>query len=176
MVSYNNWLNQFNYVGAGCLEGNRGTMEEAMLHFFYQGVSPWIQSRGYVWSFQESMIANQFLRLCYLIDTTDKMDYVYDLNVPKPMHRDLYEDREMFNQLVDTQDLIKFLNKWSFRTEVVGTRFDHLIRDFCYTWVDVKSGKAGRYTQDILDSYEEQQEEEMLSGPDVQSKKKWELY
>jgi hypothetical protein len=104
------------------------------------------------------------------------MDYVYNLNVPKPMHRDLYEDREMFNQLVDTQDLIKFLNKWSFRTEVVGTRFDHLIRDFCYTWVDVKSGKAGRLTQDILDSYEEQQEEEMLHGPDIQSKKKWELY
>jgi hypothetical protein len=176
MVSYNNWLNQFAYVGKGCLEGNKGTMEEAMLHFFYQGVSPWIQSMGYVWMYDESNISKQFLRLCYLIDTTDKMDYVYNLNVPKPMHRDLYEDREMFNQLVDTQDLIKFLNKWSFRTEVVGTRFDHLIRDFCYTWVDVKSGKAGRLTQDILDSYEEQQEEEMLHGPDIQSKKKWELY
>lgn len=173
MISYNEWLCQFAYVGAGISKGNEGTMEEAMLQFFHDGVNKWIKKIGYKWSIEESRVARKFLHLCYMINTTD--DMTTNLTPPEPKHRNLYEDRDTFDKFIDTETLINFLNQWEFRTEIVGTQFDYLIKEFCYIWVDVTSGKPGAYTRDILDAGEEEEEDE-VSGPDVQTKKKWDLY
>lgn len=176
MLSFYEWKNQFAYTGSGVSDSSEGTMEEAMLVFFYEGVSPWIKSYGYKWVREESFIADKFVYFCYMIDTTSNM-YDTDIKKPKPRHRNLEEDRETFDLLIDTIELIDFLSNWEFRTEVVGTRFDYLIREFCYTWIDVSSGKPGGYTQSILDTQAEAQaEEEMISGPDTTSRKKWDLY
>ena len=176
-MNFYDWKNQFAYVGPGTCEGQEGTMEEAMLVFFYNGVSPWINEIGYKWSNEEDIIAKKFVHLCYMIDTTSRM-YDKDLDPPNANHRDFEEDRETFDYFVDTTELIEFLSKWEFRTEVVGTRFDHLIKEFCYTWVDVCSGRPGTFTQRIFDAEAEADAEDELqySGPDTSSKKKWDLY
>lgn len=176
MMSLYDWKYQFAYVGPGCLEDQEGTMEEAMLVFFYDGICPWIRNIGYKWCREDHDIAKKFVHLCYMINTTANM-YDKSLQPPPPCHRDLDEDRETFDYFLDTSELIDFLEAWGFRTEVVGTRFDYLIKEFCYTWVDVCSGKPGAFTQRIFDAEAEAEaEEEMLSGPDTSSKKKWDLY
>lgn len=176
MMSFYDWKYQFAYVGPGCLESQEGTMEEAMLAFFYDGVNPWVRNIGYKWSREDHIIAGKFVHLCYMISTTVNM-YEKSLEAPAPCHRDLDEDRETFDYFLDTNQLIDFLEAWEFRTEVVGTRFDYLIKEFCYCWVDVCSGKPGAFTQRIFDAEAEADaEEEMLSGPDISSKKKWDLY
>ena len=176
MMSFYDWKNQFAYVGPGCLESQEGTMEEAMLDFFYKGVSPWIRNFGYKWSREEHVVARKFVHLCYMIHTTVNM-YDKSLQQPTPCHRDLDEDRETFDYFVDTTEFIDFLEAWKFRNEIVGTRFDYLIKEFCYTWVDVCSGKPGAFTQRIFDAEAEADaEEELVSGPDTSSKKKWDLY
>ena len=147
-----------------------------MLVFFYDGICPWIRNIGYKWCREDHDIAKKFVHLCYMINTTANM-YDKSLEPPTPCHRNLDEDRETFDYFLDTSELIDFLEAWGFRTEVVGTRFDYLIKEFCYTWVDVCSGKPGAFTQRIFDAEAEAEaEEEMLSGPDTSSKKKWDLY
>lgn len=177
MISFSDWKKQFAYLGPGVCEVQEGTMEEAMLVFFYEGVSPWIRSFGYKWTREDDVIARKFVHLCYMIDTTQSM-YDKDLNSPKPQHRNYQQDRETFDYFVDTIELIEFLSHWEFRTEVIGTRFDHLIKEFCYTWIDVCSGRPGNYTQKIFDAEAEAEaeEEQYYTGPDVSSKKKWDLY
>jgi hypothetical protein len=176
MTSFSDWKNQIVYLDPGCLESQEGTMEEAMLVFFYSGVSPWIKDIGYKWSEDDEKIARKFLYLCYMIDTTSRM-YDTDLEPPEPRHRNLEEDRETFDYFVDTTELIDFLANWEFRSEVVGTRFDHLIKEFCYVWIDVCSGRPGTFTQRIFDAeLEAEAEEEYYAGPDMSSRKKWDLY
>ena len=147
-----------------------------MLVFFYDGVCPWIQEIGYKWSQDDSLVAKKFVHLCYMIDTTKHM-YDKDLEIPEARHRNLEEDRNTFDYFVDTSELIDFLSDWDFRTEVVGTRFDSLIKEFCYCWVDVTGGKPGTFTQRIFDAENEMEdEEECYAGPDTSSRKKWDLY
>jgi hypothetical protein len=102
--------------------------------------------------------------------------YDKDLRSPKPNHRDFQEDRETFDLFLDTIQLIDFLDAWKFRTEIVGTRFDHLIKEFCYTWIDVCSGKPGAFTQRIFEAEAEAEAEEEAAGPDTTTRKKWDLY
>jgi hypothetical protein len=175
MMSFIDWKNQFAYIGSGV--DKEGTMEEAMLVFFYSGVSPWIKDIGYKWSQDDIKIAKKFVHLCYMINTTAKM-YDKDLEPPEPRHRNFQEDRETFDYFVDTSELIDFLDNWEFRSEVVGTCFDHLIKEFCYVWVDVCSGRPGTFTQKIFDANAEleAEEEQYYAGPDTSSKKKWDLY
>jgi hypothetical protein len=177
MISFNDWKNQFAYVGPGICEEQEGTMEDAMLAFFYDGVSPWIKGIGYKWSQDDDIIARKFVYLCYMINTTDRM-HNKALQIPEPKHRDYIEDRETFDYFVDTTELINFLSAWEFRSEIVGTRFDYLIKEFCYIWVNVVSGKPGSFTQKIFDAEDEAQAEEDMqyAGPDTTSKKKWDLY
>ena len=176
-MSFYDWKYQFAYMGPGCLEDQEGTMGEAMLVFFYDGICPLIRDIGYKWSQDDHIVAKKFVHLCYMIDTTAKM-YDKDLQIPTPTHRNLEEDRETFDYFLDTSELIDFLAKWEFRSEVVGTRFDHLIKEFCYCWVDVCSGKPGTFTQRIFDAEDEMDadDEQYYAGPDTSSKKKWDLY
>jgi len=176
MISYYEWKNQFAYVGPGTCQEQEGTMEEAMLVFFHDGVCPWIKDIGYKWSREDHVIAKKFVHLCYMINTTADM-HDKSLQAPMPYHRNLDEDRETFDYFVDTIQFIDFLEAWNFRNEIVGTRFDYLIKEFCYCWIDVCSGKPGAFTQRIFDAEAEAEaEEELVSGPDTSSKKKWDLY
>ena len=177
MMSFSAWKNQFAYIGPGVCEEQEGTMEEAMLVFFHAGVSRWITDFGYKWSQNEDYVARKFVHFCYMIDTTSRM-HDKDLLCPEPRHRNLVEDRETFDYFVDTTEVIDFLEKWEFRSEIVGTRFDYLIPEFCYCWVDVCSGRPGTFTQRIFDAEAEAEaeEEQQYSGPDTSSKKKWDLY
>jgi len=175
-MSFSSWKNQHAYIGEGCLEQQQGTMQEAMLRFFYDGLSPWIKGYGYRWLQEDSIVAGKFVYLCYMIDITAR-DYNKSLAIPFAQHRDLQEDRDTFDYIVDSYELVKFLEAWNFRSEVVGTRFDHLLKEFCYIWIDVTAGKPGTFTQKIFDGEAEiQAEEELAYGPDITSRKKWDLY
>jgi len=153
---------------------DNGTMEEDMLVFFYSGISPWIQGFGYSWMYQESLIASKFVHLCYMIYTSKVNDI---LEIPEPKHRNYDEDRETFDLLVDTSEFIDFLEKWKSHSEIIGTPFDYLLKEFCYVWIDPSYGKPGSFTQRIFDAEDEADaEEEQYSGPDILSRKKWDLY
>jgi len=174
MISFSEWKNQVTQLGPGDLPESEGTMEDAMLLFFYEGINPSIKDIGYSWSRDDHIIARKFVHLCYMIDTTAKMNNIVTLDTPCPKHRNLEEDRETFDHFVDFSDL---LEEWSFRSEIVGTRFDHLIKEFCYVWVDVVAGKPGNYTQRIFDADNEDEiEEEFTTGPDQSMRKKYDLY
>jgi hypothetical protein len=152
-------------------------MEEAMLSFFYDGVNNWITEAGYKWIDNEDVIARKFVYLCYSIqDVLDKGSN-YSLDAPEPKHRNYEEDRETFDLFLDTSSFVDLLDDWCFREEVVGTRLDYLIKEFCYVWIDVTSGKPGTFTQKYLTAEEEDaNEEEFNTVPDTWSKKKWDLY
>lgn len=164
-------MNQFAYVGCGIAEG---TIKEAMLHFFYDGVSPWISDCGYSWLEDEDVVAKKFLYLCYTIHKALKGGY--DLKAPVPNHRDYDEDRETFDYFVDTGSLVDFLEAWKFRDEIVGTRFDYIIKEFCYVWINVSTGPPATFTQKVLTAEEEGYSDEEITAVDTWSKKRWELY
>jgi len=170
MVSFGNWLSQFAYVNASSVND---TMEDAIEDFFYNGVSPWIKSRGYRWSQDEKYICKKFMYLCYMIDTSEAH---IDLKAPPPRHRNYSWDRETFDHFVDTHSFVKFLKEWEHRYEIVGTRFEDLIKEFCYIWVDVVSGTPGKFTQSFFIPDEDDEEEDVNYAPEIQSKKKWDLY
>jgi len=170
-MSFHDWKNQPAYIGPGY---SMDTMEQAML-VFYDGVSQWIQGLGYKWLFQGSLIANKFVHLCYMIDTANMNS---EMEIPEPRHRNYLEDRDTFDLFVDTAEFIEFLEPWKFRSEVVGTRFEYLLKEFCYIWIDPSSGKPGSFTQRIFDAEAEAEAEDepQYAGPDTTSKKKWDLY
>ena len=152
MVRFSEWLNQFAYVGKGITEG---TVENALLQFFYEGLTPLIQSAGYKWIDSERHIAKKFLRFCFLVYETSSMDVKYSLEIPEARHRDFPEDRDTFDLLLDTWTFVEFMEEWSFCDSFVGTRLEYLLRDFCYVWIDVQSGKPGALTQIVLDAMSE---------------------
>ena len=168
------WLNQHAYIGRGSQEGS---VEEAILYFFYEGLNPFIRNCGYQWSNQDdSVVARKFLYLCYMIHTTP---HGMDLKIPGPNHRNHSYDRETFEHIVDTFTFNDFLFEWSFCHEVCGTRFDHLIKEFCYNWIDVTSGNPGKMTQKILDAEAEEQEltnQEQVEVTEIYSRRNWSLY
>lgn len=128
------------------------SMEEAMLYFFYNGISPWVTGAGYTWSIaDEKVIAQKFLKFTYQVCCALKDGPNVDLYMTSPNHRDLEEDRDTFDIYADMTSFIDVLEQWRFRTEIVGTRMEYLIREFCYAWVDVTRGKPGRWTQASLD-------------------------
>ena len=147
MVTYTQWLNEFAYVGKGVTEG---TMKDAMLHFFYRGVNPFIRDAGYRWLESDAIIANKFLKFCFLVYETSKMSLKYSLQTPMAMHRDFPEDRDTFDFILDTRSFVDFMEDWDFRTEIIGTRLEYLLREFCYVWINVESGKPGTMTQAVL--------------------------
>ena len=165
-----NWLNKHAYVGPGT---NEGTIEEAILYFFYEGLNPFIKQSGYSWNELDTVIAKKFLYFCYMIHTTP---HGKDLIIPGPKHRNLSYDRETFDDILDTFVFNEFLNNWSFCHEVCGTRFDHLIKEFCYTWINVTSGIPGKITQKILDAEKEEETEEQGDTIETYSRKNWSLY
>jgi hypothetical protein len=169
------WKKSFAYVGKGVTEG---TMEDALNHLFYDGLSPWLQSFGYKWSTNELEISQKFLKLCYLIYCTLPMDPRYMLQAPEPLHRNLPEDRETFDYFIDSYSFAEFLEQWSFRDEIIGTRFDNLILDFCYVWLDPTSGHPGTWTQNILNANnEDASDEDYTALPDGNwSRRKHDLY
>lgn len=178
MLTYTDWLNEFSYVGKGISEG---TIENALLHFFYEGVSPWIRRCGYEWTDTEHAIAVKFLRFCFLVHETSQMDTKYTLDAPLPNHRDFQEDRDTFDSLLDTQSFVDFMEEWSFYDFIVGTRLDYLLREFCYVWIDVQSGKPGTMTKAVLDAISENgdSDEDAANGylPDGNwSRRKHDLY
>jgi hypothetical protein len=57
-VSLDHWLRAEVYIGLGC---EKGSKKDAVLNFFFTGLSPWIQSIGYKWSRTEDEIAIKFI-------------------------------------------------------------------------------------------------------------------
>lgn len=151
--SYYEWKSQFAYVGRGTLEG---TMEEAMIDFFHNGVSCWIKKCGYRWNtHDEHIIARKFTRFCYDVACTLRSNSDV-LLPPQASHRDLPEDRMTFDIFVDTEAFIEFLNEWECRSEIIQTPLEYMIREFCYIWVDVTYGKPGRWTSADIDQSDDE--------------------
>jgi hypothetical protein len=150
-ISYDDWLG-LTVPTMGVLAET--TMEDAMLDFFYSGVSPWIHGCGYRWSLERDEVAGKFLYFCYIIYTTMRLRGPrghWALQAPKPRHRDLPEDADTFDIFAELSTFSDMLYQWRERCEIVGTRFDYLIRDFCYVWVDVEYGEPGRWSETTME-------------------------
>ena len=148
MLSLDDWKSQPTSLRNMLFQSN---MEEAMLEFFYDGVCPMIKQVGYRWLKEDKVIAAKFVRLCYDIACTVEMGDQFTLTAPKPLHRNDPEDLNTFHMFLDTQVFLSLMKEWSFRSEIVGTRLDYKIEEFCYTWVDVEYGKPGKWTRELLD-------------------------
>jgi len=151
-VKYSDWLLTPVYMNAGVTEV---TMQEAMSEFFFCGVCHWVNYCGYSWSMSDADIHRKFMNFAYTLCSTLDASKTATLQPPYPNHRDLPDDRETFDLYADMLSFTGFLNNWHFRDEIVGTRLDFLIREFCYTWIDVEKGKPGRWTQAVIDMNEE---------------------
>lgn len=176
-IQYAAWLKKTVYLGKGLSEG---TMEEAMLDFFYNGISPWIKDTGYIWLVNdESYVARKFLRFAYELYCTLKQGPTVDLYAPEPMHRNFTEDRDTFDMYLSSNSWFDLVDTWSFRDEIVGTRLEHMIREFCYIWIDVRYGKPGKWTQASLDMSDEDltDDDNNVTVPDGNwSRRKYDLY
>jgi len=153
-------------------------MEEAMLDFFYYGINPLIKNSGYKWISDDETIARNFLRFCYNVQWALQSD-TRNLNAPEAQHRDLIEDRETFDLFISTSSFVDLLELWSFRKEIVGSRFEHMILDFCYVWVNVQNGKPGNWTKTTLEMSDENYSDEEYDSylPDTFSKRRtYDLY
>jgi hypothetical protein len=131
------------------------TMEDAMLDFFYSGVDPWISEAGYHWSIHRNLAAKKFVYFCYVMYTTLESGDGYTMNAPVPKHRDLPEDFDTFNIFADLSSFSDMLLEWRDRDEIVGTRLDYMIRDFCYVWIDVERGPPNAWTQTTIEMNDE---------------------
>uniref|UniRef100_A0A6C0AN68 Uncharacterized protein n=1 Tax=viral metagenome TaxID=1070528 RepID=A0A6C0AN68_9ZZZZ len=171
-ISFNDWKQQTTYVGKGSYEG---TMEEAVLHFFYDGISKMINQLGYKWNTNEPHVASKFVQLCYMIYTTKDHTQKYSLKGPEPKHRNFKEDYDVFDFLLDTFTFNDFLEEWN-HCPVVGTAFDYLFKDFCYNWIDVTAGQPAAMTQKILDADDEENSEEEVATTEVLTRRNWSLY
>jgi len=148
IIKYKDWLQTPAYLNSGEIEV---TMEEAMTDFFYRGITPWMRAAGYSWSTLDSEIHRKFMNFAFAICSTLASSNTATLQVPFPNHRDLPEDRDTFDMFVDMSSFTDFLSKWKFRDEIIGTRLDFLVREFCYTWINVECGKPGIWTEKSLD-------------------------
>jgi hypothetical protein len=181
--SYNDWL-QKNVVSMMTI--TEISMEEAILDFFYRGVTVWIHDCGYEWSTDEPVVGRKFLYFCYIICRTLEINARFNkddtIEPPAPNHRNLPEDLHTFQQFADEASFSDMLFEWKDRCEIVGTLLDHKIRDFCYVWVDVEYGEPGSWTQGTLEMNNESKSDENLnmansSIPDANwSKRKNDIY
>jgi len=127
------------------------TMEEAILDFFYCGVNPWIKDAGYRWiTGDDAIIARKFIRFCYDASWA-LVTHTGDLCPPEPQHRNLPEDRETFDLFLTTSSFVDLLELWSFRNEIVGTRLESMIIEFCYVWINVQDGAPGKWTRTTVE-------------------------
>jgi hypothetical protein len=161
-------------------------MEEAMLDFFYRGITVWVHDCSYEWSTDEQVVARKFLYFCYTVCRTLAFNVRFNRNdtiePPPPNHRNLPEDIDTFQKFADDTLFSDMLSEWRDRYEIVGTLLDHKIRDFCYVWIDVEHGEPGLWTQGTLEMNNEgKSEEEIAMGtagiPDGNwSKRKNDIY
>lgn len=175
MLTYRQWMNSHAYYGKTMMDT---TKEENALHFFFEGVSPWMNRIGYRWSVEEQVVSRKFVRFCY--DAYCALKEGYDIRGPEPNHRNYEEDRETFDYFIDTNEFIDFLEQWECYDELVGTRLDYLLIEFCYTWVDVTSGKPGTFTREALEAEEEAEEADAQANimvPEANwSKRQYDMY
>ena len=155
------------------------TMEEAMLDFFYNGISLWLQDSKYRWLSSEDHIANKFIKLCYMIYQANKSSYMKGIQINQVTHRDLVEDEETFDLFANISSFTDMLANWTCYPNIAGTKYQLVLRDFCYVWADVEHGAPGRWTQTTLEMDDEiHSDDERGNGlPDTNwSKNKNELY
>jgi len=157
MLSFEQWKTQPAYMRSTAIES---TMEEAMLDFFYDGITPWMARCGYSWSTDADVVARNFLHFCHKLDETVRAGDGYILRMPQPKHRNLPDDLDTFRDFVDTFSFTDMLSNWSFYDQIVGTKLDNLIVDFCYIWVNVEKGSPGRWTQKIIEMNEDDMSDE----------------
>ncbi len=150
--SYNDWLQQ-SVLFSGTI--TEVSMEEAILDFFYRGVTVWIHDCGYEWSTDEPVVGRKFLYFCYMICRTLAFNARFNKNdtieAPEPNHRNFPEDLDTFQHFADDISFSDMLSEWRDRYEIVGTLLDHKIRDFCYVWIDVEYGEPGSWTEGTLE-------------------------
>jgi len=177
MLSFEQWKSQVTYLRDTAIET---TMEEAMLDFFYDGITPLIQSCGYSWSTESEAVSKNFLRFCYMLDDTVRAGDNFALKMPDPKHRNLAEDFDTFNIFVDSFSFSEMLSKWSYYDQIIGTRLDNLILNFLYIWIDVEKGAPGRWTQKTIEANEDDKSDDeraQMNLPDGNwSRRKHDLY
>jgi hypothetical protein len=151
-MSFTSWKMSLAYLRDSHIET---TMEEAVLDFFYNGLSRWLQDSEYTWSMPEDDIADKFVRLCYMINQASKSSYMKGIQINKVNHRDLLEDVETFDLFANISSFADMLDNWSCYSNIVGTKYDLIMRDFCYVWADIEGGAPGRWTQTTLEMDDE---------------------
>ena len=164
--SYNDWMQLTVFLTNTTTETS---MEEAMLDFFYIGISPWIQNCGYMWSIDEGIIARKFVHFCYILSMTATYNMRFNrtdtIEGPPPNHRNFPEDLDTFYKFADYISFSNILSEWDQRYEIVGTILDHKNRDFCYVWIDVEYGEPGAWTQATIQmNNEDNSDNEVATG------------
>jgi len=173
--TFNAWMNSKMLYRKSILEC---TTEEAMLDFFYSGLSPWIQTIGYKWYTTENSVALHFLRFAYELHCALLQGPSIELYSPEPYHRNLPEDRDTFD-FYTSGHFMDFLESWGFYESLYGHRLDHMILEFCYIWIDVTAGKPGSFTQVTLDMNDSPGSEDETDAtlPDLSmNRRKYDLY
>lgn len=180
---FSEWKQEFAYIGRSSAEG---TKAEASDYFFYNFLSPWIKSLGYSWETAENKVARAFQKFSYALEDaelyTNVKDRHFSLSMPEPIHRNLQEDRETFDYIVNSHEFVDLSINAAETSELLGLRNDHLIIEFCYIYVNVTSGRPEQMTKSLLEMDEGFEGEEsgksnMINLPDAYAnRRKYDLY
>ena len=154
---FEQWKSQPAYFRDTAIEA---TTEEALLDFFNNGLTPWLNSCGYSWSSPSQNVSKSFLYFCYKLNDTLKAGEQFNLQLPEPKHRNMPEDLDTFQSFADSFSFSELLTKWSFYDQIIGSRLDNLMMDFCYIWADVEKGAPGQWTQKTIEMNEDEMSDE----------------
>ena len=99
----------------------------------------------------------------------------YTHQCPIPKHRNDPEDRNTFEYVISSDDFLNLIDNWDVEIPILKSRLQLYLLDFCYTWINVESGRPGYRTQKNLDELNYNSEEEDLQNhnlPDAYSKRR----
>lgn len=164
-LDYADWANGPAYIGRGVEEG---TLAESIDCFFYEALTPWLESYGYVWQGNVHSVAHRFRRMIHCLDDIRYRNSTYGtkyrMKMPVALHRDLPEDQETFEYLVPIADFAEFCDAEKDALHIIGLPEDSCILEFCYLHVDVEAGAPGRRTMAYLDAIAEHSDDDDAGG------------
>jgi hypothetical protein len=165
--TYTKWLNQMVYIS-----GDNKVHRYEYIDSFAKYITKWIKKHGYKMGDTWGDGVKVTVRWMYAIfeqEVLNKNKYG-PLLYPEPFHRNLPEDLDSFEMVIDCEAINEFMENWKSIDELseshpFGIRVRMEMQEFLYTYVNVESSKYGikitHYYEDLQKELEQQEEEYM---------------
>jgi len=148
------WRSQPVWMGANKWE------RSVFIKEFAASVRKWMKTLGYTMEHRLEKELSLWLYRIYVQEIANKKygqfnpDPVY---LPEPEHRDMEEDYDQYNMVVDHHEVSKLMSEWSMAQDmdvnsIIGKRVWYGLQEFLYNVINLESSKQGRLIARLWDS------------------------